>query len=274
MENQFKIITSPLFLLGLALLLLNDFYLKQAFGNWYTGKLSDVSGLFVFFLLSTVVFPKKKIACFIGTAMLFALWKSPLSNAPIGFLNNLGIPIGRTIDFTDLWAIAVLPFAYRYEKSSYTSFGIRPQIVIFVSAFAFVATTLPPKEEKKYVGINKTYEFNFSRNVLIDKLNRITAEKISKQRKVAEIEFDSTSDMFYTKWTRDTLAILLDSRKIRLNDTIRYETMLADFIIKGNDSISSITFINAYKVVSSFSDRDYKEKAIKEFEKEVIKKLK
>ena len=49
--------------------------------------------------------------------------------------------------------------------------------------------------------------------------------------------------------------------------------VLADFLIQGNDSTSSLTFIKAYKVAPIFSDKDYREKAIKLFEKKVIKKL-
>ena len=45
---QLEKIKDPLFLVGLGILLLNDFYLKYAFSNAFTGKLSDVAGLFIF----------------------------------------------------------------------------------------------------------------------------------------------------------------------------------------------------------------------------------
>lgn len=46
----------PVALSAVALLALNDHYLKAAYGNWLTGKLSDLSGLIFFplFLLSVV----------------------------------------------------------------------------------------------------------------------------------------------------------------------------------------------------------------------------
>jgi hypothetical protein len=274
MKDRTKILTSPLFILGLGLLLFNDFYLKAEFSNWLTGKLSDVSGLFIFPLFLTVIFPRFKRACFIGTAVLFIFWKTPFSTPVIDEINGIGIPVERTVDFTDLWTLFILPIAFAYERSKYAVWNLKPKVLIFISAFSFVATTLPPREGKKYTEINKTYEFNFSRQVLIDRLNRLTAEKLTKQPRDAEIIYDSDGDLFYYDWKDDTLAIFIDSKRLTDGDTIKYWTELADFLIQGNDSVSSLKFINAYKVVPAFSDKDYREKAIKEFEKRVIKKIK
>ncbi len=274
MKQRFEILTSPLFVLSLGLLLLNDFYLKTEFSNWLTGKLSDVSGLFIFPLFLTVIFPRFKRACFIGTALVFVFWKTPASTPVIDEINGIGIPIGRTIDRTDLWTLFTLPFAYAYERSNYAVWNLKPQVLIFISAFSFVATTLPPREGKKYTEIDKTYEFNFSRQVLIDRLNRLTAEKLSKQPRDAQINYDSEGDLFYYDWKDDTLAIFIDSKRLTDGDTIKYWTELADFVIQGNDSVSTLKFINAYKVVPAYSDKDFRDKAIKEFEKRVIRKIK
>lgn len=274
MKQRSEILTSPLFILGLGLLLFNDFYLKTEFSNWLTGKLSDVSGLFIFPLFLTVLFPRFKWTCFIGTAILFVFWKTPFSTPLIEDINGIGIPVGRTIDVTDLWTLLILPIAFAYERSNYAVWKVKPQLLICISAFSFVATTLPPREGKKYTEINETYEFDFSRQILIDRLNRLTAEKLSKQPRDAEINYDSDGDLFYYDWKEDTLAIFIDSKRLADGDTIKYWTELADFVIQGNDSVSSLKFINAYKVVPAFSDRDYREKAIKEFEKRVIRKIK
>ena len=274
MKDRTKILKSPLFVLGLGLLLFNDFYLKLELSNWLTGKLSDLSGLFIFPLFLTVIFSRFKRACFLGTGLLFVLWKTPVSTPLIDQINSIGIPVGRTIDYTDLWTLFILPIAYAYNRSNYAVWKLKPQVLIFISAFSFVATTLPPQEGKKYTEINKTYKFNFSRQILIDRLNRLTAEKISKQPRDAEINYDSDGDLFYYDWKNDTLAIFIDSSKLTDRDTIKYWTELADFLIQGNDSISTLKFINAYKVVPAISDKDYREKAIKEFEKRVIRKIK
>ncbi|MCA1762042.1 MAG: hypothetical protein ABR574_05265 [Cryomorphaceae bacterium] len=209
-----------------------------------------------------------------GTSLLFVFWKTPFSTPLIEAISDTGIPIGRTIDFTDLWTLLVLPFAYQYEKMSYAVWKIKPQLLILLCAFAFVATTLPPQKKQVYTEINKTYEFNFSRQILVDRLNRLTAEKLSNQPRDAEIIYDSDGDLFYYDWTGDTLAIFLDAKKLDRGDTIKFKTVIADFLIQGNDSISSLRFVNAYKVIPAFSDKDYRDKAIREFERKVIRKIK
>ena len=55
MENK-HIFTSYGFNITLAILLLNDFILKDLYGNWLTGKLSDFAGLFVFSLFFSAYF--------------------------------------------------------------------------------------------------------------------------------------------------------------------------------------------------------------------------
>ncbi len=60
MKNHHKIelavFKSYWFVVALIFLLLNDFYLKSAFGNAITGKISDVFGLFVFSLFFLALF--------------------------------------------------------------------------------------------------------------------------------------------------------------------------------------------------------------------------
>ena len=52
-DRSFQILGSPGFLIGLSLLLTNDFVLKEQFHNGFTGKLSDFAGLFVFSIPDT-----------------------------------------------------------------------------------------------------------------------------------------------------------------------------------------------------------------------------
>ncbi len=83
MYERLRILASPLFILFLVLLLVNDFYLKGAFHNALTGKLSDFSGLFIFPIFWSAIFPKRKALIFIATALLFAFWKSEYSTGLI-----------------------------------------------------------------------------------------------------------------------------------------------------------------------------------------------
>ncbi|MCI5055304.1 MAG: hypothetical protein MRY83_04295, partial [Flavobacteriales bacterium] len=260
LKSRYKILKSPLFVLGLVLLLVNDFYLKSEFGKWWTGKLSDIAGLFIFPLFLTVLFPKRVKESFIFTGLGFTLWKLPQADSIIDFINEFGIPIGRTIDHSDLLTLFTLPISYIYLKSEYFAFRINHHSLALISFFAFCATTIPPHQEKKYVDINKVYEFDFSRSSLIERLNRLSAKKIYKSPEYPEIQFKSESNLFHYKMSGDTVAVLLDESKISDGDTIHYETVVADFIITGNDSSSSLKFITAYKFAPVYSDKDYRKK--------------
>ena len=44
---HYRVFLSPVFLLTLLTLAANDLYLKAAYPGWITGKLSDISGLFL-----------------------------------------------------------------------------------------------------------------------------------------------------------------------------------------------------------------------------------
>ena len=106
--------TSPPFLLAVALLLLNDWVLKDAFGNWATGKLSDVAGLFAFALFWSALLPRYRRATVSLTAVAFLIWKSPLSTDALAAWNAIGIwPLRRVVDYTDWLALAALYPAFR-----------------------------------------------------------------------------------------------------------------------------------------------------------------
>src|SRR5918995_4450814 len=53
--DALRVLASPVFVLALVVLVLNDHVLKQAWPGWVTGKLSDVAGLVVAPLLLAAV---------------------------------------------------------------------------------------------------------------------------------------------------------------------------------------------------------------------------
>jgi hypothetical protein len=146
------LLTSAPFLLAVALLLLNDWALKAAFGNWLTGKLSDFAGLFAFSLFATAMAPRHRDSVFVLTAAGFALWKSPLSDAPLAAWNALGLwPLGRVIDYTDLAALGALVPAYWMTRrpvatTSILAPSLRRRVVavgsVGLSLIAFTATSV------------------------------------------------------------------------------------------------------------------------------------
>jgi hypothetical protein len=171
--RRLDIFLSPGFLLGLILLLLNDFVLKAQLHNSWTGKLSDFAGLFIFPICFAALIPRFKIHIYILTAVLFVFWKSPFSQPVIDSWNSLTmLPIGRTVDYTDLWALIFLPFSFFYNNSrsiSRNKFAL--SIVLVMIVFAFSATSYrkgqPPYNYKD------EYQFNDSKPQLIAKIKKL-----------------------------------------------------------------------------------------------------
>ncbi len=189
-----KILLSPLFLFGLFLLILNDFFLKSYFHNFMTGKISDFAGLFVFPLFFAAFFPQRKLFIYLSTALLFVFWKSPFSQSLIDFWNSFQFfKIGRTIDYTDLSALSVLPLSYFYfktetQKQKTFSLNLAKRIlasfVVLLSVFAFTATQLV---EERSFSMVKDYEVKVNRNDIEDILKK--NEKITNLKIVREADF-------------------------------------------------------------------------------------
>lgn len=97
------------FVLAVVVLALNDHLLKHSWPCWFTGKLSYVVGLFAFGWFWVALIPHRRRAVLIAIAVLFAWWKSPLSQSTIDAWNDVGPwTIGRVVDASDLLALPVL----------------------------------------------------------------------------------------------------------------------------------------------------------------------
>ncbi len=173
-DSRPDILSRPLFILSLGLLLLNDFYLKYEFSNFLTGKLSDVAGLFLFpyFLSSLRIRWTKTI--YIGTGILFLFWKSPLSQEVINLSQTIGIGFNRVIDYTDLFALLILPFSFRYfQQKLSTEQKIGKCLTIplgVISLFAIWATTLPREKVELNLNVNEEYELEMSKSELFNSM--------------------------------------------------------------------------------------------------------
>jgi hypothetical protein len=105
--------TSPAFLVALALLVVNDWVLKPAVASWWTGKLSDVAGLFAFATFWSALLPRRRRHVCALTAVAFLLWKSEASGPAIEFWNTVAPwPVARVVDYTDWLALLVLVPVY------------------------------------------------------------------------------------------------------------------------------------------------------------------
>ncbi|MBL8512530.1 MAG: hypothetical protein JNJ55_00955 [Betaproteobacteria bacterium] len=144
------ILTTWPFLLSLSVLLVNDWYLKAAFPGVVTGKLSDFAGIAVVALLLLAAAPRHRRPLFWGIALAFLWWKSPASEPFIRAINGVGlVRIGRTVDYTDLIALLVVPLCQRVVtldgKLTTPSLGLRRLLVIptvAATSFALLGTSV------------------------------------------------------------------------------------------------------------------------------------
>ena len=110
MKNKY--LFNYIFLFGLFLLILNDHILKAAYGNWFTGKLSDVAGLLILPMFLKYLFPISTKKSVLFTIVFFVFWKSPLSQFFIDSFNSVGFyNMGRVVDYTDFIAFLILPLS-------------------------------------------------------------------------------------------------------------------------------------------------------------------
>jgi hypothetical protein len=99
-------------LASLLVLIANDYYLKIAYPNMLTGKLSDFSGILLVSLLLFGTFPRHRKYLAVVVVVMFTLWKSPLVDGMIYLFQTMGYKhFGRVVDYTDLIAFLVIPLA-------------------------------------------------------------------------------------------------------------------------------------------------------------------
>lgn len=189
MRSSTKILLSPLFLGSLAILLINDFFLKGYFHNFLTGKLSDFAGLLVFALFWTAFFPNRKTLIFSSIIVLFTFWKSPSSDGFIALWNSSApFAIQRVIDYTDLSAFVVLPLAWAYGENRKTlalpkfSNDFTLAAIALISVFAFTATSQPPPESSRYEQYDESYAVKKSPLEILKKLQEFETDEFSESK--------------------------------------------------------------------------------------------
>ena len=147
-----KHIFNYIFLIGLVLLIINDHFLKQAFGNWFTGKLSDFAGLLIFPMFLKYLFSISSRKAIAITAAGFVFWKSPFSQSLIDSFNAVSaMQISRVVDYSDFLAFLIFPLSFYVLKNidkysiKLPSFNFQNKwavnSVLLVSFVAFAATS-------------------------------------------------------------------------------------------------------------------------------------
>jgi hypothetical protein len=137
--------TSWPFLISLVVLLLNDTYLKHHYAGLLTGKLSDFSGIFLVSLILFALLPRWPYSVSSVVVATFVWWKSPLSDKFIWLVHTAGgAGFGRIVDYTDLFALTIVPLAYvmgqRVEFYQISMPTLRRVLAIPMLLIAFLAT--------------------------------------------------------------------------------------------------------------------------------------
>ena len=256
-KNSLSILVSPAFLVGLGLLLLNDFFLKAAFHNWFTGKLSDFAGLFIFPLFFTAFVPKRKRWIYAVTAIGFVFWKSGFSQPLIDLWNAQPyFNIGRVIDYTDLIALMVLPVSFLYgnQNKQHQTKPLLLYVSCIISVFAFAATS-PARHKATY---SQEYKFDITQARLLDRMVQLTELRFyGPDSKDEKLDFDFRTRHFLP------LTFEIDFAAYRFN-SVR-------ILVSADGNNSKISLISAE--IRSFSKPD-KEELVRFFEEKFIGELK
>ena len=175
-RTHFDLLASPGFLLGLSLLLLNDFVLKRSLHGVVSGKLSDFAGLFVFPLFWVAFFPRFRRAIYVLTTALFVFWKSSYSQPLIELWNSLPFfGVARTVDYSDLVALLILPWSFHYSVRHSTIGKHRAWLyaIGIISIFAFTATSY-----RTSLAYDNQYSFPVSKQELLERMSRLPTNKV------------------------------------------------------------------------------------------------
>lgn len=250
MRENLKSINNIPFLVCLAILLLNDFYLKTEYHNWLTGKLSDFCGLFIFASFWTALFPNKKRIVYFSTALLFVIWKSPYSQPFIDLFSHSLYPIYRVVDITDLISLLILPISYYFNQKNFFRFKLSPILLGVITIFSFCATSIPEPTQKfeqpQYLlfkdGVKNIENSDYPSNYKVHKLDSLLVVSITELR----IDKRASIDDEYHK---TQVLKNLDLRFLRqLSDSYRLKGELSDY----KELLDSLTINVSTSIILKF----------------------
>jgi len=178
-----ELILNLYFVIGLTVLILNDFYLKFEYGNFVTGKLSDFAGLLILPMFIAAVIPNMKKTISIITGIGFIIWKLPLFTPAIDLINQLPfVTIHRIIDYSDYMALPILLLShYLINYHEFRQIIKIEQVKRFsrfallgISFFAFCATSVVWRETPQgTIFIGKSYNIKLPKDSVIASIQNL-----------------------------------------------------------------------------------------------------
>jgi hypothetical protein len=236
------LILNSYFIIGLIVLILNDFYLKSKYGNFLTGKLSDVAGLLIFPMFVASVIPKSRKSISIITAIGFLIWKLPLFTPVVNLINQLPfITIHRVIDYSDYMALLILPLSHYLINFHECKPIIKMEriksfsriVLLGISLFAFCSTSVLWREiPQGTIYIGDTYSIKLPKDSIIASIQRLGYNCDFHEN-------DSLNNMAH--YQTDNIIRYYDKQKLEVMDTIasvKYELQ------EINSNKTKLTIIN------------------------------
>jgi len=220
MQNrQLQLLFHPVFFISLLILLVNDFYLKPELHNWFTGKLSDFSGLLAFTIFFSAFFYTRRLIICLCVATLFIWWKSSLSQPMIEFLAYNNIPIGRTVDYSDLIALPAIVLSLLIKPQKERLLLLQPILkvaICIISFFAFTATSYYRKfsirpDLGNTIDYTRTYKTRFTKEEILQKLESFGIRYSIDSFTVAPLRFYGGSLIIETKDSVEENKIIIDA---------------------------------------------------------------
>ena len=268
MTKSEKFSRSPIAIAIVALWILNDLVLKQAFGNFWTGKISDITGLvafpfFVCLILTKIFKSTKELKLFTISILLvhsvFAIinirqdWNDLFHN--ILFSNHHG-----TADLEDIFCIPItIPILYFLFFKTERLIGIFPLKALFpvFCGFAFIATPAPqapnfrefkiiyPKQSSlRFSGYEQTFiwysmECNYSEFTIdiIENLNNFYDEyiwEIKNRMRPQPTVYSKENFEHLSKYIRPPIQIQLKSKDFFSIMDMRYKKKRFELNLKLN----------------------------------------
>jgi hypothetical protein len=193
-------------LFALTVLLLNDWWLKQAFPGVVSGKLSDFAGVAIVALVFFTACPRRHYFGYVAISLAFLWWKSPASTAIIQLINDIApFRIGRVVDYSDLLALSVVPLCKHISETpsryAIARKRVRPILVgpvYVVTALALIGTSvIPTRQDYGVRSMNEEAPFAYEEVVeaiaLIAEQHGLDCQDCSKRLEEATFSGDGLS---------------------------------------------------------------------------------
>lgn len=270
MKNK-NLLFNFVFIIGVLILFVNDHFLKWEFHNWFTGKLSDFTGMLILPFLISFFFPKNIKLNLLVSALLFMFWKSSFSTELISLYNKIApIRISRIVDYTDYLAFSILPLSYflikkvQQENSKLVLKTKAHYSLILVPTVLILMSESPPrsyylmKSEGNFKCVNCKFTLKTSQKNILQRL-----------RKQVDLKIDTTFKLDVDRYgfKEDNLQYYTIDLLVIEKDTLKN----VEFSMLSPKQNKTTIYFNGFDYNKEISDKKM-ERKLRKYYKKLVKK--